>query len=270
MKLALTVAGQALLMAIPVVSSLVVMSTPAQADTRSSSTIDTVIGDFSQPAFNLETLTDTDTTTRTIGAGLVNADADADALLFPEAGFSFSVGQTSGTGLNYNGFATGQSSLVSNFWVNANQVFSFSFLSQLELAAEITDPLIETATALGKIQFNLYDDSTNQLLDSFGVFGKLTPQSSGNPFQVKRSHYATLFDIPQTVASSSNSLFASSQFSGSYKRTFDGSLNLRLESLQVSSSSVAAVPEPDYLISSVVLLLMFPLMRYWHRRRSLS
>jgi hypothetical protein len=266
MKLALTVAQQALFIAVPVISSLAAISLPAQANTSASSGIDTTLNGFSQPSFDLDTLTDTDAFA--IGPGAVTTDAEAIADAFSDEWFGFSSAETNGTGVNYQGAAIGQSFLAGNFWVKEHQPFSFDFSTQIELATIVTNPLIETATALGKIQFNLYNNATDQLLDSFSFFGKLTPQLSGNPFSAERSDYVTLIDLSNIATSNTTSSTASAKFVGTYNRTFDGSLDLRLEAFQASAATVEAVPEPDYIISSFVLLLLFPAIRYFRNKRA--
>lgn len=268
MKLALTVGRQALLIAVPVVSSWAVISVPAQADTSSSSVFNTTVDEFSQPAFDLDSLTDSDTFTFAIGSGLVNANADAKANVLSTSWSGFSSAKTDGTGFSYEGLAVGQSSLLGTFLVHPGQAFSFNFSSQLDLAAEITKPLVEFAAAFGEIRFELYDDATDQLVDSFGLFGLLTPTTSASPFKIQTSDYVTLTNGSNSFTSSSNSASASSTFSGVYNRTFDGSLNLRLESFQANASTVEAVPEPDYIVSSIALLLMVPVVRYWRRKRA--
>lgn len=256
----LSLAHRLLLLAVPVLPVFTTATMSAYAATLSLSGSSTTLDSFVPLAGEVSASTETITEAKATGDGAVQAEAEANANLTPDSGDSDALGVTSGTGFDYEGLASGKAQVSGLFSVKTKESFSFNFLSRLTLVTAVDDPAKESAEAFGEIRFNLFDNDSGNLLDSFGLFGSLNSRSPvSDPIRFTPSTHLTLFDSDQDFDSQDNFFAASKQISGTYSRQFASATNVRLEATAFNKSNVSQVPEPAFMLGSGAfgLLLMY-------------
>lgn len=212
----------------------------------------TSLFELSHSPTNITTFTDTQTVAIArrgfaITFASANANFDVDFCLEPnncltEAN-SYSQAQAQGNGQEYLGLAEGTAILAGyQFKIAENSEFSFKFYSILN--GEVSQNLIskQFAKATNNIEFYLFEDSSQTLLDFFTLNSSL---DSVNQYDVsiQNSNGFNLFLSPFNQVNGnlvSNSLL----LFGLYSRQFSQPQSLTLITAQVSSTIVQA-PEPS-------------------------
>jgi hypothetical protein len=267
MKPVLEITHRLVLIIIPVVATSAIAAFPSQAATLSFSGGSAVINGFSHTPYSTGTFTDTDTNTFAL-SGNVQAIANANAIFVPQpvvAGSNSSITQVNGAGSNYLGNAQSQAAIVGRFQINSGEAFSFNFLTALQLETSVDNPSFESAFADGSIQFNLFDNSTGGILDSFGLFGQLT-QPGTNLFGFESSNSLQQVEFLNPYFSTETRSLSFTQFSGNYMRTFDSSVDVTLAESKVNRAGVRAVPEPSsFLGLGLFAALILLRKRYFSR-----
>lgn len=233
---------------------------PGLTATFANAQTQTSLFELSHSLTNITTFTDTQTVAIArrgfaITFASANANFDVDFCLEPnncltEAN-SYSQAQAQGNGQEYLGLAEGTAILAGyQFKIAENSEFSFKFYSILN--GEVSQNLIskQFAKATNNIEFYLFEDSSQTLLDFFTLNSSL---DSGNQYDVsiQNSNGFNLFLSPFNQVNGnlvSNSLL----LFGLYSRQFSQPQSLTLITAQVSSTIVQA-PEP----STSVCLLVF-------------
>lgn len=246
MKSVIKTAQSFLLFAVPVTAISTIGTLPSQAVTFALSGAQTEVMNFSVTPSSVNTTTDTDTFVISVGSGSAVAEALADAEFTLEEGDNFSLSQATGDGSNYLAIANSEASLIGRFLLNAQDVFSFDFISELVLETFVENPKTETATAFGEIQFQIIDNSTQTLIDTFGLFGQsFAPSSTGFPnFQpFATGSLSTSLEVESR--SDDNSQFLAALLSGTYSRQFDNAADISLFEIKTNQAAVQQVPVPS-------------------------
>lgn len=257
MELALGLFKRLLLLTVPIATTSIIVSPAGHAATFSFSRSITTLDRFSSPGFNLDTSTQTNTLAIASDSGSVVAVARAVARLTPKAGSNLSISQANGDGAGYLGVAESRARVVGNFLVDANQRFSFNFFSQLALITAIDDPQLEEAVSFANIQYNLFDNSTGDLLDSFGLFGQLSSSDTFSLPVLSLSDFLRPTSALISFDSDGNQSIVLAQLAGSYSRTFNSLTSLRLEEFKQNGAAVVAVPVPGLLPGLIISLISF-------------
>jgi hypothetical protein len=264
MKSAFGVAQTLCLWAAPiaVTAATSVFTAPSQAATFARSESEVVFGNFSHLPDQFSTFTDTDTEAIAVsGMGKVVAEADAKADFVVDSGINFVTGETQGSGFDYRGDAFGIAQIASFFSVGSQETFSFDFLTFTDLASSIDDAEFETASAASLIQFELFDHTSGNLLDTFGVSGRVS--SSGEAeMKLASSPNVSILPLQQEKSSQPKNSFAVGIFAGNYSRQFGSSVQLRLVETKANRATASAkpVPEPSEIAGTVVI---GALLGYW-------
>ncbi|NET11370.1 MAG: PEP-CTERM sorting domain-containing protein [Symploca sp. SIO2B6] len=143
----------------------------------------------------------------------------------------------------------GVASLLGNFAIGANDVFSFNFFGGVSVNTSVDQPSKEAATAFSGAGFLLFDitDAANPiLLDSLGLFGRTSTADNNDILDFA-------FDSPSNI-SISNSSFdrqfggwvesANASVSGMYQRTFSSDTIVSLQEIKNTGADSSAIPEP--------------------------
>ncbi|MGB3193643.1 MAG: hypothetical protein WBB43_29935 [Limnoraphis sp.] len=238
---------------IPVVTTLTVASSPSLAATFASSYSEAFLYGFSQTPLSVETLADAETFAFASN-GSVDAIADADALFeqsIPLA-FNSSFADAFGLGKEYVGIANSEAAVIGrNFFIEAGSTFSFDFVSVLDLETSIDNPPGETAIAEGNISFFLFDDATENMIDSFTISGKLKTANEGDFLKVEQSSNFLIQEF-ESQDFGGNQEYISGIYIGEFSRDFSEDTSLTLVEVKTNSVIVKA-PEP----SSFVALFVF-------------
>jgi hypothetical protein len=253
---------------IPILATLTVTSSPSVAATFASSSADVFINNFSHAPGSVGTLTDGDVFTVSTENGSVNAIADFDAFFSQNNPFAFnsSFAQAEGNGIEYLGTAYSEATVIGrNFFVEAGSSFSFDFLSSLELETSIERPPGENAIAEGNISFFIFDQSTDSLLDSFILSGRLEAVDSDDFLIAQASdNFHFLLDYSEQEFGG-NQEFITANYLGEFSRDFDEDTYLTLVEVKTNYAMVKA-PEP----SSFVAFFIFGLTGVALRKRKQS
>ncbi len=243
-----------LALATPAIASSILATLPSQAATVAYSESRFNINNFSSSPLNVSTLTVTVTEAISTG-GQVSADAKAEAKFNVDANNSASnssLSQAEGQGYGYTGSANSLAEIIGyNFQVNKE--FSFDFSGLFKLKTSIDDAFTERANAYGELSYQLYDSDSNNLLDSFKIYGNLSTLDDNDAFVLEPSNSITL-DLSQTSINTSfggTQEYASTMFKGKYSRTFEKSTNLTLVEFKKNQANVHAVPEPSTILGSL-------------------
>lgn len=254
--------------AVPVVAASTIAALPGQAATFSLSAAETTLSNFSVVPSNIGTSTETDTLTVSVGSGTAIAKALAGANFNPEVGENFSRSIATGSGNRYFGVAESQASLVGQFLLRPQETFSFDFASRLVLKTAISNSKTETAIASGTVLFQLIDNQTETLIDTFGLFAESSvPGTSGFPRFQPFTTGSTSTTLSTTSESKENSQFFSALFSGSYFRTFESETNLSLVEVKANRAAVEQVPTPSAVVGIFVFLFQ-DLRRSWAKKKA--
>lgn len=238
------------------------LSTPAQASTFAAS--DSIVELFNFSIAPFDTGANTFTNTQTLSFdGVVTAEANAVSLFpassgEPTAGGNFVSAFATGQGNHYFGVAEGNASLGAGFKVNRNELFSFGFGGSIQLLANVDQPQVETARALGGITLNIStlkpNGSPGKTLDSFSALALLNNpgrndseiQSTGNFSLLSRS-------IERTPKGNQESILVT--FRGAYERVFNRDKTIHLAEGKVGAAAVSStpkrIPEPLTILGSV-------------------
>lgn len=258
--------GQALCLTTSLLVGSTVLSTPSRAATFASSTAEFSFSDFSQSPFETVTSTDTDSVARAID-GVVEADSDANAsfkvVRSPFARNSF-FNEASGEGVDYEGFAESEASILGSFSVAANSTFSFDFSGFLKLLTEIDNIATESANAFGGIAFGLFDvtnpDVSPLELDFFELFGNLNTPGDGDFLEFNTSEFVALGPLNRSTNFGGNEEAAIASITGSYRRYFERDTVITLFEIKQGAATVnsqpeqVSVPEPSSIVALMAVV----------------
>ncbi|MEB3282066.1 MAG: hypothetical protein VKK42_24415 [Lyngbya sp.] len=235
-------------------ATLTVTSSPSEAATFASSSAQVSINNFSQAPARVATLTDGKISIFSTD-GSANAIAEFDAFFSLTNPFAFnsSFAEAEGDGIEYRAKAYSEAAVIGyDFFIPAGSTFSFDFVSSLELETSIERPPGENAIAEVDISFWVYEEATDNLLDSFIVSGRLEAVDSDDFLVVDASHNFnfSLDDSEQKFGG--NQEFITGEYVGNFSRYFSEDTSLRLMEVKTNYVLVKA-PEP----SSFVALFVF-------------
>ena len=253
----------AFLLATPLVTSLSVGIAPSSAATIAGSAAEVAIDNFSHtPTY---TGTSTNTNTQAIAnSGAVISQANAEAFFISNChellAANLSQSGVIGSGNNYSGLAQSQATVIGDFFIDAEETFSFNFQTFLALLTSVDNPQSERARANGSISFWVINTVTNILLDSFQFASDL--DSSGG---IYLSGFASQSFKPTNInfnlmaqGSTATSLLYTS---GVYSRTFNSATNLTLVEFKKNIAEAEAVPEPNTVLATAIFLGLFVMQR---------
>jgi len=277
MNLVTSLTKRFLLLTAPVVASSALVASPSLAATFASSESYLELDGFSHAPGSLETFASADTETFA-EFGAVEAIASANAFFgndpnevnkgnndAPVVAFNHSLSKTTGEGTGYSGVAQSRAEVTGyNFSVNAGETFSFGFRGFLGLFTSIDTPKTERASASGSASFQLYDTSDNNnwtLLDSFSVFAKLVTSENGNGDSISRPQYNGNIALNPSKTEidygfGGNNEFVNAYFDGSYSRSFENATSVTLVEAKGNYAKAEGVPEPSFMIGSLLFTLM--------------
>ncbi|MCC5668234.1 PEP-CTERM sorting domain-containing protein [Nostoc sp. CHAB 5784] len=245
-----------LALATPAIATSILATSPSQAATIAYSESKFNINNFSSSPLSVKTLTDTVTETISTG-GQVSADAKAEAKFNVDVNNSasnWSFSQAEGQGYGYTGSAESLAGIIGyDFTVDKDKEFSFDFSGFFKLQTSIDDALTESANAYGLFSYQLYDRDSNELLDSFNIYGNLSTLGNNDAFAFEPSDNIT-FDLGQPSIDKSfggKQEYASTSFKGKYSRTFEQSTRLTLVESKSNQVNVYTVPEPSTILGSL-------------------
>ncbi|MEH2039459.1 PEP-CTERM sorting domain-containing protein [Nostoc sp.] len=260
-----------LALATPAIATSILATLPSQAATFASSESKFNINNFSSSPLDVRILTDTFTNTISTG-GQVTADANAEAKFNIDANNSasnLSFSQAQGQGDGYTGSAKSFAGII-GYDFTVDKEFSFDFSGFFKLKTSIDDALTESANAYGLFSYQLYDSDSNELLDSFNIYGNLSTLGNNDAFAFEPSSNIT-FDLSKTDKSfGGTEEYASAIFKGKYSRTFDKSTRLLLKEYKSNQVSVYTVPEPSTILGSLFSCTMFGAVSIRKRKRASS
>jgi len=249
----------AFLLATPLVTSLSVGIAPSSAATIAGSAAEVAIDNFSHtPTY---TGTSTNTNTQAIAnSGAVISQANAEAFFISNChellAANLSQSEVIGSGNNYSGLAQSQAAVIGDFFIDAEETFSFTFQTFLALLTSVDNPQSERARANGSISFWVINTVTNILLDSFqfaigldsssGFYANAFVSNSFKPTQIN-------FNFLAQESAATSLLYAS----GVYSRTFNSPTNLTLVEVKNNIAKTEAVPEPSTVLGTAIFLGLF-------------
>ena len=277
MKLMLGAKEHCLLFVTPIFAGFAMTALPSKAATFASSRgfLET---EFSQNSLVTETATNTNALTNAGSNSSVTAEALADATFVSDssvplscvsgslrtpAACNVSLSQAEGKGNTYFGLGQSDSKVIGNFSVKAGDVLSFDFLTGLSLEKATDNLDSEYASASGKVGFQLYDDKSNTLLNSFKISGNLNPAGSNFLLNYQGNKSLTFNQIATSInTTSGGNQEIQTLVRGSYSRNFNSQTEPILIGNQTNKvsvgepqSSTVRVPEP----SSTLAFLLFGL-----------
>ncbi|MEG4119263.1 PEP-CTERM sorting domain-containing protein [Microcoleus sp. N9_B4] len=260
----------AFLLATPLVTSLSVGIAPSSAATIASSAAAVTIDNFSHTPTDTGTSTNTNTQAIT-NSGAVISQANAEAFFISNChellAANLSQSEVIGSGNNYSGLAQSQAAVIGEFFIDAEETFSFNFQTFLALLTSVDNPQSERARANGSISFLVINTVTNILLDSF-QFAIGLDSSSGfyanalvsNSFKPTQINFNFLAD-----GSAATSLLYTS---GVYSRTFNSATNLTVVEVKNNIAEAEAVPEPSTVLGTALFLGLFLRQRQHKKKMS--
>lgn len=265
MKSALGIAQKLCLFVAPIAATSTFVAAPSQAGTFARSESAVFVTNFSHTPDRFSTFSDTQTEAI---SGSVLAEAEAEANFVPEIGDNFVWTEAGGDGSDYQGNAFGVASIVGFFSIDRQETFSFDFLTLTSLESAIDDVSFETASAFGQIQFELFDHTSGNLLDSFGVVGQVDLPAGEAGIEFAANPNVSVIPF-QESSSQPKSGFATAAFAGRYARPFGSSIQLKLVETKTNRASIAAkpVPEPSEIAGTIAMGL---LLGYWRLKSNRS
>ena len=255
-----------------------VVALPTQAATLAFSKGIVAI-EFEQTPSEIEVNTDTKTTAisgsdSSIAIAEANADANFSGELSSDISCAFgnlitptdcdlsasqagnlSSSLAQGAGDNYFGLAQSEAQVVGNFFLGANEEFSFDFLTSLELETASDNLNSERARAWGEVSFELYDSSNETLIDSFSISGQLNTLGGNDFLKVSPASQYITFENTVETDFEGNEEFAQAVVEGTYSRAFDSPMEIMLRETKNNKVKVQATPES----SSQFAILVFGL-----------
>ncbi|MEG4035935.1 PEP-CTERM sorting domain-containing protein [Microcoleus sp. w1-18aA5] len=266
----------AFLLATPLVTSLSVGVAPSRAATIAGSAAAVMIDNISHTPTDTGTFTNINTYTQAIAnSGSVISEATADAVFISNChellAENLSQSAVIGSGNNYSGFAQSQAAVIGDFFIDAEETFSFTFQTFLALLTSVDNPQSERARAGGSISFWVINTVTNILLDSFQFAISLDSSSgfSANAF-VSNSFKPTQinFNFLAEGSTAATLLYTS----GVYSRTFNSATNLTLvevkNNIAKAEAEAEAVPEPSTVLGTAIFLGLFVRQRKHKKQMS--
>ncbi|MEG4067926.1 PEP-CTERM sorting domain-containing protein [Microcoleus sp. Pol11C2] len=263
MKLHHSTGALAFLLATPLVTSLSVGVAPSRAATIAGSAAAVRIDNFSHRANDTGTFTNIYTQTIS-NSGSVISEATADAVFISNChellAANLSQSAVIGSGNNYSGLAESKAAVIGDFFIDAEETFSFTFQTFLALLTSVDNPQSERARAKGSISFLVINTVTNILLDSFqlalaldssnGFYANALVSNSFKPTQIN-------FNFLAEQSAAASLLYTS----GVYSRTFNSATNLRLvefkNNIAKTEAEAEAVPEPSTVLGTAIFLGLF-------------
>lgn len=250
-----------LLTATSIISSIFLTNLSAKAATFSSSEASLLLNNFSITAQN--PAVDSNSTSIAItnnSLSQAQADAEANIAFIANSEDDFLrtdlYSESSGDGNSFFGFGEASSLAIGNFFIGANQTFSFDFTTSLALLNEVNSPLDESISSFSGVDFFLFDHNTNDILSNFLAISNIDTnltENIDNDFILVDS--SDIFfqgekfeDFGRNIESADLSL------SGSFERLFNTATEVRLEVSAFSRSCVQApltndpctrIPEPN-------------------------
>jgi hypothetical protein len=259
MPLISRISSQLGLAAVASIATSTIAVLPTQAATFASSGAFVNLDTFSQAAESTSTETDTEANA-IFGQVLTVAQSNASFTPSPAKATNQTLSTVQGNGNFYLGQADSFAGVSGLFKVKKSETFSFKFLAQLGLNVAVDRPESEKAIAFGAIVLSLFNNQTNQLLDSFILGGQLN-STDFNTGSASSNHWS--FKTTQSVDNEPNSTDFSSSIAGRYSRFFDSDVDVRLDAAQRNVAEATAVPEPGLGAGLVGLAAVF-----WMRKRS--
>ncbi|MEB3179362.1 MAG: hypothetical protein VKL59_10070 [Nostocaceae cyanobacterium] len=236
-----------LLFATPALATTMLATSPSQAATFASSETTYRLDNFSHNPLDIRIITDAVTDAVSV-RGRVSADANANAdfntFLDPATTFATNTASSTanGNGNEYLGFGRSfAQSLGFDFLIAAGETFTFDYSGLLNLFASVDNHAIESASADGLIEYQLFDKATGALLDFFQVARSITAWGDQNVLNSPRIASAAF--NPRTTSDSFRTTV-----NRRYSRTFDNATSLRLVAFNASQSRVQA-PEPGSILA---------------------
>ncbi|MEG4817294.1 PEP-CTERM sorting domain-containing protein [Microcoleus sp. K5-D4] len=274
MKLHHSTGAIAFLLATPLVTSLSIGIAPSIAATIAGSAAGVTIDNFSHTP--TDTGTSTNTNAETIAnSGAVISQAKAEAVFISNChellAENLSQSEVIGSGNNYSGLAQSQAAVIGDFFIDAEETFSFNFQTFLALLTSVDNPQSERARANGSISFWVINTVTNILLDSFqfasgldssgGIYANTLVSNSFKPTQIN-------FNFLAQENAAASLLYTS----GVYSRKFNSATNLTLvevkNNIAKAEAEAEAVPEPSTVLGTAIFLGLFVRQRKHKKERS--
>ncbi|MEH2433571.1 MAG: PEP-CTERM sorting domain-containing protein [Nostoc sp.] len=258
--------------ATPAIASSIFATLPSQAATIAYSQSIFNINNFSSSPLSVKTLTDT--VAETISTdGQVTADANAEAKFNVDTNnaSNLSFSEAEGQGYGYTGSAKSFAAII-GYDFTVDKEFSFDFSGLFKLKTSIDNAFTESANAYGLLSYQLYDSDSNELLDSFNIYGNLSTLGNNDAFAFQPSSNIT-FDLSQTSIDKSfggTQEYASANFKGKYSRTFDELTHLTLVESKNNQVNVYSVPEPSTILGSLLSCTMLGATSIRKRKRASS
>ena len=269
MKKYTKLAARFLALATPAIASSIFATLPSQAATFAYSESRFNINDFSSSPLDVRVLTETLTETISTG-GQVTANAKAEAKFNIDANNSasnLSFSQAQGQGDGYTGSAKSFAAII-GYDFTVDKEFSFDFSGFFKLQTSIDDALTEGANAYGELSYQLYDSDSDELLDSFNIYGNLSTLGNNDAFAFEPSSNIT-FDLSKTDKSFGGTQeYALANFKGKYSRTFDKLTHLTLVESKNNQVNVYTVPEPSTILGSLLSCTMLGATLIRKRKRA--
>jgi len=225
-----------------------------QAATFSSSNAAATIDNFSVEPVQADAFTDTFTNTIAF-EGSVDATANADATFIGPSAFNTTDSSVQGQGLVYSGDAASFAQVAGFFVLAPGSIFSYDFTAALELTVKADEPQ-DNASAFGNILFELFDNTSGELIDQFGVTGELFATSNKftpwNPFNYIPSDFVDVAGFSADIDFDGTTTNAKTTISGIYLRQFGSPITLRLQETKLTGARAEAVPEPSEIVGTMV------------------
>ena len=248
----------------PLVTSSIFVASPSLAATLASSGGELNLYNFNQTPQSIETLTGTNTFA-TAEFGSTTAEADTQAIFIVNASTSASLNSdttTFGDGFIYQGIADSVSQVLGNFFVEANQYFTFDFAASLSLEASIDTPKTESASAIGNLSFLLLDSTTQAVYDSFSLLSNLTSQGDDDDLDYQTSGNIIITSELTETSFGGTQEFANASVQGSLQHLFTSPTNLTLVAVTTNQANVTSVKTPEFS-STLALLGFFGAIGIW-------
>lgn len=244
-----------LLLATPAIASLMLVASPTKAATFATSQGQSLFANFSQDPFSTETITDTQTIAiSTGGSAAALNDAEALFLVNPPVGSSLSSSRALGNNKNYFALAESTTVVHGSFNVEAGTLFSFDFITSLDLETSIDIPIQEIAISAGKASFVLFDVVHENSLEFFNIFGNLKSFDDTDFLSIEKSENVTLLEPGSLFQQSfgGNQEFATAFVQGRVEHKVEKNTVLALIEIRKNQAIVQS-PEP----SSILALLVY-------------
>ncbi|MGF1479984.1 MAG: hypothetical protein ACFB4I_10900 [Cyanophyceae cyanobacterium] len=261
--------SQLLLLATPLWSSAAIFAFPAQAATLSLS--QTFLGlSFNQSPLSNET-TDNITQIAVSGSEIsqvnprVSGGVDFvvdEAQTFTQIRFQ---NQVAGEGDRYFGLSQASGQSVGEFFIEADQVFSFDFLANLTLSNTVSDSLTDSVTTISNLSFSLVDTFA-QNIGNFQLLGNLETNllnEDDDFLDVDRNGNIVFTNSPTPlITEQANQESVSITFSGTFQQRFEQPTQLRLTASTMNKTCAQAPQAEDACVkvpeqSSIWALLGF-------------